>query len=176
MKKEILRNRNSGVTTLEACVIIPIVFMIIMLLIWLGIYQYNRMVFTQVASMAAIKGSQNAEKSNDEIIKIVNSRIEELLDEKLIMMENVSSDIEVNYAQIKVHLQGEFNIPEAIYITDIYEKNMWEIAVDKSAPRIRSSMIIRTAERIRRGLEEEDNIQNIEDDENVMENVTALDN
>lgn len=151
-------------TTIEACIIIPITFMSLLLLIWMGFLGYDRMVLSQVVSQAAIKGSQFPDKNNEELLVIVNERLNNLLEDKLIYMDQVETNVEVRQKEITVSVKGDMKVPGALFITDIYSNDLWSIHIEKSVQRINSSKFVRTI----------NNLHEVIEDKNLLENKNTL--
>ena len=150
-KRCLLISNCRGMITVEACVLIPIVLMLSLLIIWLGFFLYNRTLFIQCAGLAAIKGSQMAEENNEEIIAAVRERAEELLERKIIGMEDIKIDVTVDYDSVTVSIKADMQVPGAIFLTDIYQNDRWHLQVEQTAERLRNCTILRTIERIRKG-------------------------
>lgn len=145
-------NNNSGMATIEACVIIPLCIGVMMLLFWLGIYYYDKNVLAEGAARAAIYGSENAELSNEDITKLVESKLTECLQEGMILVSDVETSVTVDFNDIIVKVIGSVKIPEEINFGNIYEKNVWEIAVIKRTPRLHNSSFVRTMDLVKKGL------------------------
>lgn len=141
---------SMGMITIEACILIPIILMISLLIIWLGFFLYNRTLFMQCAGIAAIKGSQMAEADNEEISAAVRERARELLQQKTIGMEDVVVEVTVDYGSVTVGIQGDMQVPGAIFLMDIYQNNRWHLRVEQTTERLRNCTILRTIERIRK--------------------------
>ncbi|MGN0346224.1 MAG: hypothetical protein ACI4DU_02955 [Lachnospiraceae bacterium] len=139
---------DKGMITVEASILIPFTLGIILICIWIGFYQYNKMVFTQVAACSVLKGAQYAEKPNEEIIQLIQMEIREQMNNKLILVDNPVANIEVDYDTIQIELTGSMEVPGYINIFNTYDRFGWNISVTKSANRIRRSQVIRTIWRI----------------------------
>lgn len=141
---------SKGMITIEACILIPMVLMISLLIIWLGFFLYNRTLFMECAGIAAIKGSQMAEADNEEISAAVRERAGELLQQKTIGMEDVVIEVTVDYGSVTVGIRGSMQVPGVIFLTDIYRNNRWHLQVEQTTERLRNCTILRTIERIRK--------------------------
>ncbi|HOO80392.1 MAG TPA: pilus assembly protein [Lachnospiraceae bacterium] len=135
---------NHGMITIEACYIVPFTLMITMLLLWFGMYLYDCNVLSETASIAAICGSREAEKSNEEITELVTKRVEELLDDRLVSMDEPTLTVSVDYNTIQVTLCGQMEIPGIIFLTGWDGDTLWEFTTTQEAYRLRQSMITRT--------------------------------
>lgn len=141
---------SRGMITIEACILIPMILMISLLIIWLGFFLYNRTLFMECAGIAAIKGSQMAEADNEEISATVRERARELLQQKTIGMEDVVIEVIVDYGSVTVGIRGSMQVPGAIFLTDIYQNNRWNLQVEQTTERLRNCTILRTIEGIRK--------------------------
>lgn len=142
------KNSNTGMTTIEACILIPLSLMLIMLVLWFGFYKYNLSVISAAAAAAAMNGALEMNRSNEEINKLVDENINELLKEKLIFVRGMNWDISVSATKISVTIRGEFFVPAQIFLSDIYEKEAWNFEIEKSAIRINPSGLLRMAEMV----------------------------
>lgn len=141
---------NKGMMTIEACILIPIIIMVSLLLIWLGFFLYNKTLLMECAGIAAIKGSQMAEEDNETLASAAAARAEELLSQKTVALEVQDIIVSVDYGSVTVKITGVMQIPEAIFLLDIYQNDRWEIYVEQTAERLRSCSILRTIERVRK--------------------------
>lgn len=166
-KKTIKRScqieNNKGMMTIEACILIPIIIMISLLVIWLGFFLYNKTLLMECAGIAAIRGSQMAEADNEALAIAAAVRAEELLSQKTVAMEIQDIIVSVDYGAVTVKITGVMRIPEAIFLLNIYQTDRWEIYVEQTAERLRSCSILRTIERVRKA-------QNNSTDDNFSNN------
>ncbi len=142
MKKKIWNNK--GMITVEAAFLIPFSIMIIMVLVWMGFLQYNRNVMTQAASMAVMEASYFADLDNDELLEKMIKRFEELVRDNLVCVEDLQVEGEVKYSEITLTVTGEMEVPGIVFLTDGYTTGPWDLSVEKSASRVRKSMVVRT--------------------------------
>lgn len=150
----LLNKNNKGMMTIEACILIPIIIMISLLVIWLGFFLYNKTLLLECAGIAAIKGSQMAEADNETLASAAAVRAEELLAQKTVALEIQNIIVSVDYGAVTVKITGVMQIPKAIFLMDIYQDDRWEIYVEQSAERLRSCSILRTIERVRKAQNE----------------------
>lgn len=135
---------QAGMISIEAAVIIPITIAVTMLILWLGIFFYNQNVIDDCSSQAAIVGSHLADLDNNEIQDITADTLNTLITENLVMMDDISSEITVDFGTVTVHVEGSLNIPSFFLFGDIYNTELWSIDITNSSPRLRSSMFVRT--------------------------------
>jgi Flp pilus assembly protein TadG len=143
---------NKGMSTIEAVIIIPVCFSIIMLLIWTGIFFYNKNVLSQAASRAAICGSQKSYYENNEIADYVTDSVLKITDGKLILLDEADVSVTVSSTQISVNVTGTMSIPGFLILGNVYDSNMWNIDITEYAARLKNPMVVRTVNRIEHSL------------------------
>lgn len=148
--RSFLNKNNKGMMTIEACILLPIIIMISLLVIWLGFFLYNKTLLLECAGIAAIKGSQMAEEDNETLAGAAAVRAEELLTQKTVAMEIQDIIVSVDHGAVTVKITGVMQVPRAIFLMDIYQDDRWEIHVEQTAERLRSCSILRTIERVRK--------------------------
>lgn len=142
------KNSNRGMTTIEACILIPLSLMLIMLLVWFGFYKYNLNVISAAAAAASMNGALEVNRSNEEINQQVDEKLEELLKEKILFVRDMNWDISVSATKVSVTIRGEFFVPSQIFLSDIYEKSAWNFEIEKSALRMNPSGLLRMSEMV----------------------------
>lgn len=147
-KEKIMKayDSNTGMTTIEACILIPLSLMIILLLIWSGFYKYDLCVISEAAAAASMNGALEIGMSNEEISTFVDGKVYELLNEKLICVRDINWDISVSATKVSVIIRGKFMIPSQIFLTKLYERDVWDFEIEKSELRINPSMLLRMSE------------------------------
>lgn len=143
---------NKGMTTIEACVIIPISLTIICMLIWMGIFIYDKNALSQAASRAAIIGSQNSYLDNEEICDIVMKAVRELTEDKLVLMSDPAVNVTVGFNEIEVNVTGSLILPESFFFGKIYNKRLWHIDITEKTARLKPSLFVRSVSRIYNGI------------------------
>lgn len=149
-KKSHWNINNKGMMTIEACILIPIIIMISLLVVWLGFFLYNKTLLMECAGIAAIKSSQMAEADNEILAREAAARAEEVFSQKTVAMEIQDIIVSVDYGAVTVKIRGVMQIPDAIFLFDIYQNHVWEVYVEQRAERLRSCSILRTIERVRK--------------------------
>ncbi len=149
MKRIFIKNKkyNKGITTVEACVIIPITFTIIMLLIWLGFLFYNKTVLSE-AIAEALMAESGSTKSAEVIADTVNEHIRERIEGRMILVNEPTITTSVNYTEIKVEAEVSMTLPDSIFFGNIYEVRIWDINIVKECPRLRPCRFIRLFDRL----------------------------
>lgn len=144
------KGNNRGMTTIEACILIPLIMVITLLIMWLGFLMYNRSLVTSAVAMAAVRGGQYAEYSAEEIEEIAEDRCRELLEGRLICMEIPEISAEVGFYEVTVQAEGNMQVPEELLFDGLYGSSFWDVSASCVGVRLHSSTFVRTAERIRK--------------------------
>lgn len=145
-------NQNKGMTTIEACILIPFVYFLTMLLLFLGFFLYNRNLMHSAASVAVMEGSLAGEDSIEKILEKADTKSRELLEGKLIWMDLPEITVEADLTTITIQMHGVMTVPGAALLEGIYGDTVWEMEVEKKMPRLFPSRFVRTMEGIRDGL------------------------
>ena len=112
MQKQQKKNQvANGYFTVEATMIMSITVVCIVLLIYLGFYQYNRCLIGQDVYRLALKGSIVQFIGNEEIYQKVSKEYQEYYWDKYISMKLSDAFIEVNAANVSVEIEGKMQIP-----------------------------------------------------------------
>lgn len=150
MCKSTLRKfNNKGMSTIEACVIIPISMTVTMLLIWLGFFYFNRNLLAESASQAAVYGTEFSNFDNETIKRKVIGKLDECIKDKTIFLKNVDYSVIVESRLITVSVKADLDIPSFIVFGNLYKKDIWSMEFVKKAPRLRNSLFVRTINRIK---------------------------
>ncbi len=96
------KGRKKAYMTVEASLVYPVVFGGILFMLYLGFYLYNITVVSQMAYIAALRGSQKQQFSDAEIEKYVENQLEQLIDDRLFFVSDVQKEIKVMEKKIKV--------------------------------------------------------------------------
>ena len=139
---------NKGMMTVEACVIIPLIIFISLILIWIGILMYNKSAINCALVNALDAGARCAEDDNDTICRIVKEKAEFMLDEKLLLAEDPELTVTVDHGSITADLQASMQAPPVPLINDLVSNRYWDMGARKSINRIRASRTVRTMKRM----------------------------
>ena len=140
------KKETSAYMTVEASLVIPLIFGGIIFVLYIGFYLYNFVTVRQVAYIAALRGSQMKEASSSEIENFVEKQVDELLLGQILAKESIKKEVEVFTGSIKVKIYTSVKIPFAglLSITD----NFWEIRGESRVNRTEPIEIIRGVRKI----------------------------
>ena len=127
--------------TVEASLVFPIILGGIIFIIYLGIYLYNISVIKQTAYIAALRGSRLMTYSSSEVEEYVKEQLDNLLNSKILIKENINQEVKVSSGKIKVKLSIDFMIPlsEGIFS----EMKLWKIEKEAEVIRYHPVELIR---------------------------------
>lgn len=126
-----------GYFTVEATMIMSITLVCVVLLIYIGFYQYDRCLLTQDTYRLALKGSSSQFLDNQEIYQKIYKEYEDYYWKKYIGMKMSEPSIEVNGAEVLVETEGKIKIPFTFGKTwDIRQKSISKRVVPSKEIRI----------------------------------------
>lgn len=91
-KRDILRDQR-GSATIEAAVLIPFFMIILLAVLWLGFFLYNKCALERACHMAALRGSQQIWEDQEFRYRVAESGIGEILSYNLLGTEHVQQEI-----------------------------------------------------------------------------------
>ncbi len=144
---------NKGMMTIEACVIIPIIIFMTIMILWIGMLSYNRNAINSAISVGLTFGASVPEKDNEEIIECVKNKTEELLTDRLVLVEDPEINVTVSYGTIKTEITASMESPPVPGM-DVFKSEVWDLGQQKEVKRIRCSRLIRTFNRVERFMEQ----------------------
>lgn len=137
---------KSAYMTVEASLVIPLIFGGIIFILYIGFYLYNFTTVKQVAYIAALRGSQIKDMSSTEIENFVEKQVDELLSGQILAKENIKKEVEVSLGSIKVKIYTSIKIPFAGLTS--FADSLWEISGESRVNRVEPIEIIRGVRKI----------------------------
>lgn len=139
MKKKI--EDLDGYLTVEASFLFPVMFMILILLIYWGFYCYDKSVSIQCSYLAALRGSNQWQMSNEQVESFVNEQLETLTEETLLYMKKEQIYVNAGLVEVKAGVSGKLDI----LFSKLRGDNMkeWFIKSEKSAYQLKPTSFIR---------------------------------
>ncbi|MBE5882222.1 MAG: hypothetical protein E7289_07960 [Lachnospiraceae bacterium] len=96
--------KKKGSFTIEAAIVVPFLLLIMLLLIHISFFLYNREAATVIASRAVLKGVQMEQEGKADIKNEIASFLEEETSAHLIFTQSVRWDVSVTLTKVKVKL------------------------------------------------------------------------
>lgn len=139
MKKR--KKYYEGYLTVEATFIIPLAIIIIALLLYWGFYCYDKSISVQCSYLAVLRGSNEWERTNGELEKLVTQNLDKLIDEVILYTEMEERKVEVGLMSIEADVRGGMDI----FISELRgdTTTRWELSSRKRAYRLKPSSYIR---------------------------------
>lgn len=109
IKKE-KKQEYSGYMTLEACFIVPIILCLIILIIYLGFYLYDRSLVVSLAYESALSGSRMYYNTKDEIEEWVRGDFLEKVQKQSLALDFSEEDLKVEVTATKVEVTFHGNV------------------------------------------------------------------
>lgn len=134
---------KKGSVTIEMSFIMPMIFTILIALIYLSMYQYNVTALEKAAYQGALRGSRMEQASQKEIKNSVYNEVSKLLDHKLPGIEKAEYKVSVNLLQVKVSCSITQNIPFGRLLELLGIPNKWNYTASKSVNRLHPVTYIR---------------------------------
>ena len=103
--------KKRGSFTIEAALVVPMLFIVILLLIHISFFLYNRQAATAIASRGVLKGVQMETEGKASIKQEVQSFLDKEVKEKLIFVKNVDCRVDVSVTKVKVRITIVQKIP-----------------------------------------------------------------
>ncbi len=146
------RRKYNGYFTVEIALLFPVIFSVIVLIIYTAFLVHDRAVLDSAAYEAALRGSAITYKDADVKGK-VKREAEELLRNRLFVTKNTKVDVEVNMLQIKVTCGGDFRIPSGLVWTGSLRQKGRHIELTGIAARLNAGQVIRDTRAIKNMME-----------------------
>ncbi len=127
--------------TVEASLVMPLLFLAIIFTLYLGFYLYNVCILHQVAYTAALRGSLVKEGSNAQIEEFTYSQLEELVEGRLLAVKTRESRVQVSWNKVRVGLSMTVNVPFSGWISE--KIGLWTFQTEAEAERLEPVSIIR---------------------------------
>lgn len=147
MEKKDEVEKENAYFSLEACLILPIVFYVLIFLLYAGFYQYNRCLLHQDIYRLLIRGSQVRFMDNYGVAEKLKEEEKTWYYEKYMLGSWGSKTIEVEHGSISMAQKGVLRVPFSV-LTEWIGKLEWEFSVEAKGCRIRPTQTIRNCRRL----------------------------
>lgn len=134
---------DTGMSTIEACIIIPISITLIMLVIWTAFYNYNCTAVAAAVAKASEVAVRHPELDNEELCEECMYVWKKSIEGKLIFMDVPEVNVVVEYGKVTVTASGSFDIREFLLSKNMGENGVYIVKSSHTSPRLRSSEYVR---------------------------------
>lgn len=133
--------------TIEATFIISISFLLILLLLYVGFFCYEKSISVQCCYLAALRGSNEWDLSGSSLEEYVDKTMKQLVEEKYLVRTEQRYKIGANRSSITVQTEGLITVPFSLSIGN--EASKWDIDSEKTAERHQPTSYIRKYQAIK---------------------------
>ncbi len=143
-KKRIIKTELDGYMTMEASFIIPPVFICFIVIILYTFFLYDHMIVYHSCYLAALRGSQIKNATNDAVKTYVDTQAEKLLEGQVYQYQ---TDHESGVSLISINVKASSHITNLVSGFNLYKENELKSEREVSINRIDPVDYIRNAER-----------------------------
>lgn len=135
--------KTDGYFTVEAALLLPFIMMVIVFMIFLSFYSYDRCVLEQCAYAAALRGSSNRFTNTQDAYEEAQTAAEALVAKKLFAVKELRTTVRVSGLAVTVSYECKVNMPVGDWLGDIVGEDVLLLEVSKQVPRNRTVEILR---------------------------------
>lgn len=148
------QKKENGYFSLEACMIMPLVFYLLLFVIYAGFYQYNRCLLQQDIYRLQICAGQIQTSDNQEALRKIKEEDARWHYDKYALCRMGEKNIEVEYGKIRIAQKAalKVNIP---VLTEWSGKSEWDFEADAVCVRNRPVNTIRKYRKMEKGVKDE---------------------
>lgn len=139
--------KENAYFSLEACIIMPLVFYSIIFLMYVGFYQYDKCILQQDVFRMLIRGSQTKFLSNEELAQKMKEEDAQWYYDKYVLCSWNDKKIEVGYGEICIKQQAVLNASVPI-IMEWTGMEFWDMSMNFSSTRIHPVKTIRSCRKL----------------------------
>ena len=132
----------NGYFTVELALLFPVIFSVLVLIIYTAFFVHDRAVLDSVAYEAALRGSGITYEKAD-IEGKTRHEAQELLKNRLFITRDVRIEVKVDPMQVKVICSGNFRIPSGLVWAPELRRKGRHIEVEGKAARLNPGQLIR---------------------------------
>ncbi|MCR4649008.1 MAG: pilus assembly protein [Lachnospiraceae bacterium] len=103
--------RANANLTVECALIMPMILLVIISIIWLMIYLYDGLTVQKALVHAVIAADYRVSKSNGELMKEIEERINEALEGQIVGCEEPVVSVKVSKYSVSAKVETKLNIP-----------------------------------------------------------------
>lgn len=108
-RMEYMKNTLHGYMTLEATLLMPMVWLSLFFIIFAGFFQYDRCVAEQDCRVIILRASEMRGKDEASVIRTVMERGELAGEKKLLFSDGVQKKLDVTGDKVRIRISGKVN-------------------------------------------------------------------
>lgn len=140
------RETKKAYMTVEASLLLPMIFVGIFFVISLGIYLYNAGTIQQAAYMASLRGSQMKSVDKDSVEMYTKQELEKILRNRMLAKDKMETKVKVSSNKVSVEIEYVMNVPFSHWISSKIKE--WTVKGKAEAIRINPVDIIRNVRKM----------------------------
>lgn len=149
-KKDIWCN---GYMTIEAALLFPVIFTVIILMLYTGFFVYDRCLLENSAYIAALRGSRMQLMDNEEIYEETYELAKDLVENRIFAVNSIRQSVTVSFDEVEVCYEASVIPPVGTLLMHMTNKDYFKICVKKSAKRMKTIPIIREFRRAEQAMQ-----------------------
>lgn len=141
------QRKENAYFSIEAALIMPLVFLLIFFLIYVGFYQYDKCLLNQDAYRMLIRGSQVKFENNSGVAQKMKEEDVKWYYDKYMLCDFENKRIEVKHGTLSFSQDAVLTVP-FLTLIDWTGKRTWHICVDVESGRIQPTDTIRNCRKL----------------------------
>lgn len=151
-----MKKTEKGSATVELSILMPMICTLILLLLYLGLYLYNRTVLYGAAYLAAYRSVFKANAANEDAYLVADRELQEQMDRQLVVMNGIQTDITVTYDEVLVSYEGRMEVPFIDEHSPFHDWGLFYVQEEVSAKRHKPVTFIRQCRKLEKLAEDEE--------------------
>lgn len=135
--------------TVEAAMVLPMVFSVVIIIIYMMFFQYNRCLMEQDIGILVLRGSILPEDNKDRLLKMLQKEAQRIDDNKLVAWENGEIEVKIEKNRLKISQSGKLKFP--FHGFGIGGEHIWNTRVEYENERIEPTSFIRNYRKLAGG-------------------------
>lgn len=136
-----IKKKQDAYMTVEGTFIIPVSFLLILSLLYVGLFCYEKSVSVQCCYLAALRGSNEWELTGNQLERFAEETLKQLLEEKCLKRVEAVYEIKTTGGSVTIQAEDRILLPFSPYVGK--EASKWDICSEKTAIRNKPSTYIR---------------------------------
>lgn len=149
--------KAKGSATIELSILMPMICVLIILLMYMGFYLYDRTVLYADAYLAALHGIENPLLDNETVYEKTRTLLVEQMNGQLIALSEPETDICASYDGVEISFLGNVEVPIIGEQSFFSEWGIFTIDGSVSVSRHRPVTFIRQCRKLENLVEESEN-------------------
>lgn len=136
-----------GSFTVETSFVLLVIFFIIIFIIYLSVFLYGKVVFTNASYIGAFRGTQKLSEGTEAVYKAVKSTSDEKIDFPTWVYDECKEKVSINASSVLVSYQAESDM-RALKIVSILDAEEWKMNISGKAKYSDGISFIRNCRRV----------------------------